>query len=118
MLPNNEDKDKLLKAMRKPDSQIKARIDSELLEFRPMYSGLPADEKAALKEWIREVLAVQEKQPRISMDLSLKVRLYERIGEDEHRAVKLPLKVILNAMETWDRGELYAPTNLGELWGQ
>jgi hypothetical protein len=114
----DDEREKFRKAMRKSDSRTKARIDSELLEFRPMYEGLPADEKSALKEWMREVLAVQEKQPRICMDLTLRVSLSERVGDDEYRTVRLPVKVILNAMETWDRGEHYAPASISELWSR
>ncbi len=114
----DDERRKFGRAMRGVDSRTKALVDLELLEFRPMYERLPPDEKLELKEWIGEMCAVKEKQPRICMDISLKVLLHERIGEDEYRTVNLPVKVLLNAMEAWGHGEHYAPASIGELWSQ
>ena len=112
----DEEREKFRKAMLKPDSRAKARVDSELLEFRPMYARLDAREKDNLKQWIQEVLGVERKQPRF-LDMKLRLTFSKQVGEDEYRTVRLPLPAILKAMETWDKGELYTPKTLGELYG-
>ena len=81
-----------------------------------MYVRLGIGEKAKLKQWIQEVLEVERKQP-MFLDMKLRLTFSDQVGEVEYRTVRLPLLTILNAMETWDKGEHYAPTKLGELYG-
>ena len=103
------------KAIRPLDSQMKHRTDEALADLRPMYEDLDPNQRGKVKAWLSAVVALETGTPAIpQLDCSLRVEISQPNG-DGYSVVKLKTATMLRAMESWDRGEHYTPTTIGEL---
>jgi hypothetical protein len=100
------------KALRKVDSQLKAKVDLALIEIRKIYESLDVDDRARLKTWVDELLAVCGRKPTIGPLVSVRLQISQN---DEVGSI--PIRAFRNAFDIWDRGEDYAPSRLDELVG-
>jgi hypothetical protein len=109
------DEDNIDRHLRKLDSQLKKRTDEALADLRNYWGKWDGQTKQAFKEWMEKAVALKKAMPDVIPYMSLRVEFSEQVADDEYHTFAPSLEAIRRAVESWERGEPYTPTSLGEL---
>jgi hypothetical protein len=112
-----DDKQKRIEqALRRADSQMKFHVDEGIADFRRCWSSWPKRKRRQFKTWVDQAVALKEQCPRFTPYVTLHVEFFEPVGDDDYHTFSPPLQSVKAAIECWERGELYTPTQTAELF--
>jgi hypothetical protein len=97
------------------DSQLKARLDLALIDFRRLWEVMREQDKQFLRERIQQIVPLVRSPSGQCLQVRLNVELKYEMGPEEFHIVDVPPEAVKNAIECWDRNEHYAPQTFGEL---
>jgi hypothetical protein len=89
-------------------------IEQALAAYRIKYDASSAAERQAAKQWIAAIVELEQNCPSACAIPSARIclrfmELFNR-GNGDWKRVTLPAFIVLNALQAWERGELYLPT--------
>lgn len=97
-------------------ARVVQKFEQKLPVLRESYDELDADERARLREWLEKVVAAGD--PPVSVQMRPLVEIDRTFHTDEGEAIEEGVaqfspQVMLRALETWDKGELFTPGPFG-----
>ena len=110
--------DELRKSLRKVQGKVLRKFDQQLEEVHDLYRGLPIEERQKFRRWLLKLVDVAEPEVRslpVYVHVQLENTFQDQAGEVGcHGIASLSPKVMLTAVDAWDRGEEFAPKGMFE----
>jgi len=102
------------KSWRVGKARLTMKADQELQVLRSTYEGLSVEERAELRKWLIALSEVSAQTRYLPHEMSVLVQVDNTVYDQEGEAVgggtaSLSPRVVLRAIEAWDKGEQFTP---------